>query len=482
MATTHETDNGLKQFTEVEMTEGGKMHAAPPEQRHEKPHVGEDHFAYKKLRGDEFWRKIPAFAEVDAAQFLDVKWQMKHSVYGENKLIETVRDIAPDDWLADAIRGFKLAPMAVRVTPYLLALIDWENPYTDPIRTQFIPVASRLTPDHPMLTLDSLHEQDDAPVPGLTHRYVDKALFLPLNTCPVYCRFCTRSYAIGVDTETVEKVDLKVDPRRWESAFQYIASRPELEDIVISGGDAFNLAAKHIKNIGDRLLDMPNVKRMRFATKGMAVMPMKILTDEPWLDALTSVVERGRKLHKQVVIHTHFNHPNEITEITRDAMNVLFERGIMVRNQSVLQRGVNDDPATMAMLVKRLGEVNVHPYYVYQHDMVAGVEDLRTSVQTNVKLEKFVRGSTAGFNIPLFIVDAPGGGGKRDVHSYEYYNRESGISVYSAPSVKPGQYFMSFDPLHSLSESARDDWQNPHRREQMVQEAQFEAHARMGKR
>lgn len=125
-----------------------------------------------------------AFAEVDREQFLDFKWQMKHSVYGEDKLIEAVRDIAPADWLDDAIRGFKLAPMAVRVTPYLLALIDWSNPYTDPIRTQFIPIASRLTPDHPMLTLDSLHEQDDAPVPGLTHRYTDKALFLPLDTCP----------------------------------------------------------------------------------------------------------------------------------------------------------------------------------------------------------------------------------------------------------------------------------------------------------
>jgi lysine 2,3-aminomutase len=466
----------------IEETTATKHHAAPPDQRRVKPAVESEQLVHKQLRADEFWRQIPAFADVEPAQFLDFKWQMKHSVYGEDKLIETVRDIAPDDWLQDAIRGFKLAPMAVRVTPYLLSLIDWSDPYNDPIRTQFIPVASRLTPDHPMLTLDSLHEQDDAPVPGLTHRYQDKALFLPLDTCPVYCRFCTRSYAIGVDTETVEKVKLQVNPQRWEDAFQYIASRPELEDIVISGGDAFNLAAKHIQNIGDRLLDTPNIRRMRFATKGLAVMPMKILTDQPWLDALTSIVERGRKLHKQVVVHTHFNHPNEITEITRQAMNVLFERGIVVRNQSVLQRGVNDDPEVMSLLVKRLGEVNVHPYYVYQHDMVRGVEDLRTSVQTNIDLEKHVRGSTAGFNSPLFIVDAPGGGGKRDVHSYEYYNRETGISVYTAPSVKPGQYFMYFDPLHTLSESTRKDWQNTIRREQMVQDAQFEAHARMGKR
>lgn len=459
-----------------------KFHAAPPEVRTTKPVVNVTDLKYRELREDEFWRKIPAFADVDKETFLDYRWQMKHSVYGPDQLFEMVKDIAPADWLEDAIEGFSRAPMAVRVTPYLLGLIDWDSPYNDPIRTQFIPIASRLTPDHPMLTLDSLHEQEDAPVPGLTHRYTDKALFLPLNTCPVYCRFCTRSYAIGVDTELVEKVDLKVDPKRWEAAFAYIESRPELEDIVISGGDAFNLAAKHITNIGERLLNIPHIKRMRFATKGPAVMPMKLLSDEKWLNALTDLVNKGRQLHKQVVVHTHFNHPNEITGISRDAMNVLFERGITVRNQTVLQRGVNDDPETMRLLVKRLGEINVHAYYVYQHDMVRGVEDLRTSVQTNINIEKFVRGATAGFNIPLFIVDAPEGGGKRDVHSYEYYNRETGISVYTAPSVKPGKFFMYFDPLHSLSESAQKDWHDPQKRQEMIDQAMGEALGRQGQR
>ena len=459
-----------------------KLHAAPPERRTTKPPADPSTLAHRQLREDEFWRQIPAFSQVDRETFLDHRWQMKQSVYGPEQLFATVRDIAPADWLQDAIEGFSRAPMAVRVTPYLLSLIDWQDPYRDPIRTQFIPVASRLTPDHPMLTLDSLHEQEDAPVPGLTHRYVDKALFLPLNTCPVYCRFCTRSYAIGVDTELVEKVDLKVDPKRWEDAFAYIESRPELEDIVISGGDAFNLAAKHIANIGERLLSIPHIKRMRFATKGPAVMPMKLISDKAWLDALTGVVERGRKLHKQVAVHTHFNHPNEITSITREAMGLLFERGVTVRNQTVLQRGVNDDVDAMRLLVKRLGEVNVHPYYVYQHDMVQGVEDLRTCVQTNIELERAVRGSTAGFHVPLFIVDAPGGGGKRDVHSYDYYNRETGVSVYTAPSVKPGKFFLYFDPLHSLSPSIQADWFVEAKQQEMVDQAIAEALRRRGQR
>ena len=144
-----------------------KLHAAPPRERRVKPPTPAHALRHRDLREDEFWRHIPAFAEVDREQFLDHRWQMKHSVYGEDKLIETVRDVAPDDFLADAIDGFHRAPMAVRVTPYLLSLIDWSNPYTDPIRTQFIPVGSRLMADHPMLTLDSLHEQADVLATGL---------------------------------------------------------------------------------------------------------------------------------------------------------------------------------------------------------------------------------------------------------------------------------------------------------------------------
>src|SRR5262249_3177417 len=158
---------------------------------------------------------------------------------------------------------------------------------------------------------------------------------------------------------------LKVNEDRWNRAYRYIASRPELEDIVISGGDAYNLRAQQLESIGMTLLDMPNIRRMRIATKGPAVMPQKILTDSEWVDALSRVLERGRKLHKEVVLHTHFNHPNEITWITEQAMNKLFELGIFCRNQAVLQRGVNDTVEVMKLLVKRLGFINVHPYYVY---------------------------------------------------------------------------------------------------------------------
>jgi lysine 2,3-aminomutase len=436
-----------------------------------KPAVDPSTLAHRNLLRGPFWQKIPAYRDVSEAQFLDHNWQAKSSITKIDKLISTIQELCAPEFIKDIEMGMKRAPMSVRVSPYLVSLIDWSNPYADPIRTQFFPLASRLLADHPQLQLDSLHEQDDAPVAGLTHRYVDKALFLPLDQCPVYCRFCTRSYAIGLDTEEVEKVHLRASDERWQRAFRYIASRPELEDIVISGGDAYQLRATQLTEIGEALLAMPNIRRMRFATKGPAVMPQKILTDGPWVDALTAVVDKGRKLHKEVVLHTHFNHPNEITGITQDAMNKLFERGIVVRNQSVLQRGVNDAPEIMTALVKRLGHVNVHPYYVYVHDLVKGVEDLRTSVDTALHIEKNVRGTTAGFNTPTFVVDAPGGGGKRDAHSYEYYDRETGVSVYTAPSVKAGKHFLYFDPLHQLSTSTQRRWAEPVERQGMIDDA-----------
>jgi lysine 2,3-aminomutase len=438
---------------------------------HLKPPVDPKTLNHRDLLGGAFWQRIPAYANVTEEEFLDHKWQARNSITKPAKLLAALQELVPQSFYDDVATGFHRSPMSIRVSPYLLSLIDWNNPYEDPLRVQFVPLGTRLLPDHPKLELDSLHEQEDAPVPGLTHRYPDKALFLALDTCPVYCRFCTRSYAVGVDTDEVHKVSLKAKNTRWEQIFKYISERPELEDIVISGGDAYQLKARQIRQIGDTLLDIPHVRRMRFATKGLAVMPQKILTDHEWVDELTAVVERGRTLHKEVVIHTHFGHANEITEITQKATNRLMERGITVRNQSVFQRGVNDTIEAMQLLVKRLSYVNVHPYYVYVHDMVKGVEDLRTTVQTAIDVEKAVRGFTAGYNTPTFVVDAPGGGGKRGVHSFEHYDRTTGISVYTAPSVKPGRHFLYFDPIDLLPEESQERWKDPVEQDRMVEAA-----------
>ncbi len=445
---------------------------------HLKPQVDPATISWRNLRRDAFWQRIPAWKDVDEATFLDHKWQEKNAITSPAKLVKTVRDLVSSDFIEDVEAGFAAATMAVRISPYVLALIDWDTPYADGLRRQFLPLGSQIEPDHPMLTLDSLGEQADAPVPGLTHRYPDKALFLVLDTCPVYCRFCTRSYAVGLDTEEVEKVQLKATRARWDRAFQYMQERVELEDVVISGGDAYRLKADQMREIGNRLLDIPHIRRFRFATKGPAIMPMKILTDHDWVDALTEIVERGRKLGKEIALHTHFNHPNEVTGISQDAMQLLFERGITVRNQSVFQRGVNDLPGTMVELSKRLSHINVHPYYVYIHDLVRGTEDLRTTVARGVQVEKRLRGATAGFNTPTFVVDAPGGGGKRDIHSFEYYDQETGISVYTAPAVKAGKLFTYFDPLSELSSAMQQAWADPKLRHEMVHDALSTARSR----
>lgn len=436
-------------------------------------------FRHRSLLEGDFWRRIPAYREVSAADFADHRWQMKHSITKVPKLLAALEGLVSPSFIEDAREGFAQAPMAVRVSPYLLSLIHWEDPYEDPIRRQFVPLGSTRLADHPKLRYDSLNEQGDSPVPGLTHRYPDKALFLALDTCPVYCRFCTRSYAVGpdVEQEELEKLSLKANRQRWDHIFDYVANQPALEDIVISGGDSYNLRADQIREIGQRLLAIPHVRRMRFATKGPAVMPQKILSDDDWFGALVEVVQLGRVMAKDVVLHTHFNHPNEITGLTKQAMDRLFSQGVTIRNQTVLQRGVNDDVETMHLLVRRLGYVNVQPYYVYVHDMVKGVEELRTTVDTAINLEKTTRGVTAGFNTPVFVVDAPGGGGKRDVHSLEHYDRVTGVSVYSAPSVRPGRFFLYFDPIHLLPEVGQLRWKDPAEHNKIVLEALDRAQA-----
>ncbi len=436
-----------------------------------KPPVSPGALAHREFLEGPFWHKIPAFHDVDEATFLDHRWQAKHSITRVDKLLATVQGLVTEQFYADVSDGFQRAPMSVRISPYSLSLIDWNDPYRDPIRRQFLPVGSRLRPDHPKLDLDSLHEKADAPTPGLTHRYPDKALFLVLDTCPVYCRFCTRSYAVGTDTEQVEKYHLRPNAERWQRAFAYIRSRPELEDIVVSGGDVYQLRPDYLRDLGNALLEIPHVRRFRFASKGPAVMPMKVLTDDDWFSALVEIVDRGRKMDKEVVLHTHFNHPKELTDITRRAMNRLFENGVTVRNQSVLLRGVNDDADTMRLLVKRMGWLNVHAYYVYQHDMVKGVEDLRTRVADTLELEKQVRGSTAGFNTPTFVVDAPGGGGKRSVHSYEHYDEVTGISAYRSPNVDEDRVYLYFDPVDLLPPEGQRAWADVAGRDAMVEAA-----------
>ena len=155
---------------------------------------------HRDLRADEFWRVIPAYANLRADEFNDHRFQSRNCVTSLRKLRQVIGDRVDEAFYQDVEEGVAHSTMSLRISPYVISLIDWDTPYSDPLRIQFLPVASRIRADHPELRLDSLGEQEDSPVPGLTHRYRDRALFLALDTCPVYCRFCTRSYAVGLDT------------------------------------------------------------------------------------------------------------------------------------------------------------------------------------------------------------------------------------------------------------------------------------------
>jgi lysine 2,3-aminomutase len=164
---------------------------------------------------------------------------------------------------------------------------------------------------------------------------------------------------------------------------------------------------------------------------------------------------------KEVAVHTHVSHPSEITWITERATRRLYSEGVTVRNQCVLLRGVNDNAQLLRHLVKRLSYINVQPYYVYQHDLVPGVEDLRTTLATTIAIEKEVRGCTAGFNTPSFMLDAPGGGGKRVVHSYEHYDRTTGVSVFRSPNIDENAVYLYFDPIDLLPAEGQAQWADP---------------------
>lgn len=426
---------------------------------------------HRNFRNDDFWQQIPAWANVTRGEFSDYLWQLKNSIRKIDQVKKVLGDKISNEFFEDLQKGQQITPMNIRITPYVFALINWDDPVNCPLRKQFLPIGSQFLEDHPMHMADSLSEDVDSPVPMLTHRYPDKVLFLPLTICPVYCAYCTRSRVIGGSTESVEKESYGANQKHWDNVFAYLAAHPKVEDVVISGGDAFMLNAKQIQYIGENLLKIPHIRRIRYATKGIAIFPQKILTDDAWMDALVKVNNLAKGFGKQMVIHTHFSSPLEITKWSQMAMDRLFSEGILVRNQAVLQEGVNNHVDEMVLLTRKLGYMNIQPYYVYMHDMVPGCEHFRTTLAEGEELEKAVRGTTAGFNTPTFVCDLPGGGGKRHVASYEYYDQENGISVWRAPYVKPDKLFTYFDPIHKLAPDAQERWKDAATRKAMIDEA-----------
>ncbi|KAF2016973.1 kama family protein [Aaosphaeria arxii CBS 175.79] len=417
--------------------------------------------------GDPFWRAVPQWKDVSNAEFMSYRWQVRNTIGNKDKLETFLKQALPEvltpskdprlseivtreKFIKDAMLGLENAPMAIRLTPYTLSRVNWKNAIDDPIRRQFIPLNSCFVDDHEKLTLDSLHEESDSPVPGLVHRYPDKALMLATSICPTYCRFCTRSYAVGDDTSTVEKKRQKPSRRRWDVIYQHLEKTPQITDVVVSGGDTYQLEPHLLREIAYRLLSIGHIRRVRLASKGLAVLPNRIIDPhDDWTQTLIDISNEGRRLGKHVCLHTHFDHPDEISWITKAAARRLFENNVVVRNQTVLLKGVNDSPETMGRLIRELSDLNIWPYYVYQCDMVRGIEDLRTPLGVLLDIEQQLRGTIAGFAMPQFVVDLPGGGGKRLASTYRTYDQETGVSTFQAPGLngeKGQKLYEYYDP------------------------------------
>ncbi len=278
----------------------------------------------------------------------------------------------------------------MRINPYYLSLI---RAVGDPIWRQAVPSEEELHDS--VCPADPLEEENQSPVPNLVHRYPDRALFLVCSECAMYCRFCTRKRKVGGEAMVVSRETI-------EGGLAYIRSRPGIRDVILSGGDPLLLGDDKLDWILKELRAIPHVEIIRIGSRVPVVLPQRITP------ALVRVL---RKYHP-LFLNTHFNHPDEITEQAAKACARLADAGIPLGNQSVLLRGVNDDPQVMKRLMQRLLAIRVRPYYLYQADMVQGTNHFRTSVEEGIEIIRAIRGHSSGLGVPAYVIDAPGGGGK----------------------------------------------------------------------
>src|SRR5438477_1964502 len=288
------------------------------------------------------------------------------------------------DRLKQAVENFEF-----RISPAMVDLIESPD---DPIWRQYVPTVQELEVHDGLV--DSLDEDANSPVPNITHRYPDRALFLVSPVCATYCRFCTRRRKVS-DPE-------KIPLNQYDSAFAYLAEHAEVRDVILSGGDPMMLSDRRLEYIFQRLRAIPHIEIIRIGSRITSHLPERITPE---------FCEMVRKYHP-VYMNTHFNHPSELTPDSVAALARLADAGIPLGCQTVLLKGVNDDPQIMKDLMQKLLKARVRPFYIYMADQVAGCEHFRTTVEKGLEIIKALRGWTSGLAVPHFVIDAPGGGGK----------------------------------------------------------------------
>jgi lysine 2,3-aminomutase len=276
----------------------------------------------------------------------------------------------------------------IRINPYYLSLIEEVG---DPIWKQVVPDSRELVATG---VEDPLHEDEDSPVPNITHRYPDRVLFYVNYMCPIYCRFCTRKRKVG-DPHSIPDDNV-------ETGLAYIGEHTEIRDVIISGGDPLMLTDKKIDYIVGGLREIEHLEIIRIGSRVPVTLPQRITPE------LCAILKKYHPFY----INTHFNHPREVTPESSKACEMLADAGIPMGNQAVLLKGVNDQPMVMVELMKKLLAIRVKPYYIYQADLVYGTDHFRTSVKKGLEIIAALRGHISGLGVPHYVVDAPGGGGK----------------------------------------------------------------------
>lgn len=331
-------------------------------------------------------------SESKVTNWLDWKWQVRHAIKTINQfeLLTGIQFTAEEnEELQKTIDHFPLS-----ITPYYLSLIDKDNYQNDPIFKQAFADPRELIISKDEMK-DPLDEENDSPVPGITHRYPDRVLFLVSNVCAMYCRHCTRKRKVGDVDNIPSKAQIQL-------GLDYIRNSPQVRDVLLSGGDPLLLSDDYLDWILTELRAIPHVQVIRIGTRTPVVLPYRI----------TENLVTMLKKHHPLWINTHFNHVKELTDSSRKAIAMLADVGIPLGNQSVLLAGVNDCPRIMKELVQRLVRNRVRPYYMYQCDLSEGLSHFRTPVGKGIEIIESLIGHTSGFAVPTYVIDAPGGGGK----------------------------------------------------------------------
>lgn len=341
----------------------------------------------------------------------DWRWQLKHAV---RSLAELERYFELTDAERAGARAAEAQGLPISITPYYLGLASPKDP-SCPIRRQVVPHA--LEADTVLGDLrDPLGEEAHLVAPELVQRYPDRALLLATDRCAVYCRFCTRSRIVGNGGGARSH-------ERLREAFEYLEGHPEVHDVIVSGGDPLAMSTERIVGVVARLRAIPSVETIRLATRLPVALPQRI----------TSELLEALRPHHPLFVMTHFNHPKELTELSRAALRRLADAGFPVMNHTVLLRGINDDSSVLTELFRGLVRERARPYYLLQADPVRGSAHLRTPLETGVRLMNELTGRLSGIALPKFIVDTPGGLGKIPFGPDYVVERRPGVTRFRSP-------------------------------------------------